>query len=152
MPPLVLTLALMSMAALSAPDEKAAFTAAGFTFTGKQWQQCAKAGGPGYEPGFTWIVDDLNRDGQIDAILSERGRACFGPATAGYWLVSKQPNGSWRVVTKGVGTVRVLDTRGAGGWPDLEIAAGPGTCFPVQRWNGKAYVTHRRAANGKPCR
>lgn len=151
MPTILLTLALMSMAALSATDERAAFTAAGFKFNGKQWRACGDPGSASYQPGFVWIVHDLNRDGPPEAILTEKSAACFGQTGEGYWLVSKQANGSWRLITKGVGNVRVLDTRGVGNWPDLEIG-GPGQCFPIHRWNGRAYVLNRRAYNGRPCR
>lgn len=149
--PILLTAAVMTMAALSAAEERAAFTAAGFTFNGKAWRACGDPGSAGYEPGFVQIVHDLNRDGQPEAILTEQSAACFGGAGQGYWLVSRQANGSWRLVTKGIGTPRVLETLGAGNWPDLEIG-GPGMCYPVQRWNGRAYVLNRRAYGGKPCR
>jgi hypothetical protein len=46
---------------------------------------------------------------------------------------------------------RFLATRGKDGWPDLEVG-GPGFCFPVQRWNGRAYAQHRMEYEGKPCR
>lgn len=151
MPTVLFALAAMTMAALSAAEEKAAFTAAGFKFNGKQWRACGDPGSASYEPGFVQIVHDLNRDGQPEAILTEGSAACFGQAGAGYWLVSKQANGSWRLITKGIGMVRVLETRGVGNWPDLEIG-GPGFCFPVERWNGRAYVLNRRAYGGKPCR
>lgn len=149
--PILTSLALMTMAALSPADEKAAFIAAGFKQKGRQWQACGDPGTADYEPGFVQIVHDLNRDGQPEAILSEGSAACFGNTGQGYWLMSKQANGSWKLVTKGVGIVRVLETRGVGNWPDLEIG-GPGMCFPVQRWNGRAYVLNRRAYGGKPCR
>lgn len=151
MPTVLFTLALMSMAALSAADERAAFTAAGFKFNGKQWRQCGDPGTASYQPGFVQSVQDLNRDGPPEAILTESSADCFGQAGQGYWIVSKQADGSWKLITKGVGIVRVLETRGAGNWPDLEIG-GPGFCFPIQRWNGKAYVLNRNAYNGKPCR
>lgn len=149
---MILTLAAMSMAALSAPDERAAFTAAGFKLNGKDWRSCAKPSGTDYTPGFTWVVADLNRDGRMEAVLAERGGGCFGPAGAGYWLVSKQADGSWRLISKGLGTVRVLEgTQGVGNWPDLEIG-GAGQCFPIHRWNGRSYVVNRREFRGKPCR
>lgn len=151
MPTILITLALMSMAALSAADERAAFAAAGFKFVGKQWRACGDPGSASYEPGFVWVVADLNRDGRMEAILTEKSAACFGGTGQGYWLVSQQANGGWRLVTKGIGLPEVLETRGVGNWPDLQIG-GPGTCFPIQRWNGKAYVLNRRAYRGKPCR
>jgi len=44
-----------------------------------------------------------------------------------------------------------LKTRGAGGWPDI-LVGGPGFCFPVERWNGKAYELHRFEYEGKRCK
>ncbi len=149
--PILLSLAAMTMAALSAADEKAAFTAAGFKFTGKQWRACGDPGTASYQPGFVQVVHDLNRDGRMEAILTENSAACFGSSGAGYWIVSQQANGSWKLITSGEGNVRVLETRGVGNWPDLEIG-GPGFCFPIERWNGKAYVLNRKAYQGKPCR
>ena len=42
------------------------------------------------------------------------------------------------------GEYKVLATRHRG-YPDIEIP-GPGTCFPVWRWNGSAYAIHKRCA------
>jgi hypothetical protein len=148
---MAILLAAMMMAALSAADEKAAFIAAGFKLKGQEWQACGDPGSATYRAGLVWAVQDLNGDGPPEAILTERSAACFGQAGTGYWLVSKQANGSWKLITKGIGAVRVLPTRGVGNWPDLEIG-GPGFCFPVQRWNGRAYVPNRRSSGGKPCR
>ena len=36
------------------------------------------------------------------------------------------------------------------GWPELEVG-GPGFCFSVVRWNGKAYVNNRLEYEGKRC-
>ena len=44
-----------------------------------------------------------------------------------------------------------LATKGVGGWPDIEMG-GPGFCFPVWRWNGKAYALNRFEYEGKPCK
>src|SRR3546814_2334843 len=60
----------------------------------------------------------------------------------GYALLSKQPNGGWRMMDGGQGIPEFLATKGAGGWPDISIG-GPGFCFPVVRWNGKEYAIHR---------
>ena len=37
----------------------------------------------------------------------------------------------------------------ANGWPELQLG-GPGFCFPVLRWNGTAFTSHRHAYEGKP--
>ena len=34
--------------------------------------------------------------------------------------------------------------------PELEVG-GPGFCFPVLRWNGRAFAPSRHAYDGKPC-
>src|SRR3546814_10309317 len=66
-------------------------------------------------------------------------------------LLSKQPNGGWRMMDGGQGIPEFLATKGAGGWPDISIG-GPGFCFPVVRWNGKEYAIHRHQYEGKACR
>lgn len=160
-PALVASLLLLSAAALAAPpppplkltpaDTAAAFRAAGFTRAGGQWKACGDPGTTSYSPGAIEQVADLNGDGRPEAIVTEGGTYCFGMTGQGYTLVSKQANGTWKRMTGGTGMVSVLATRGAGGWPDLEIG-GPGFCFPVERWNGRAYALHRHQYQGKPCR
>jgi len=132
-------------------DQAAAFRAAGFKKVGTQWRGCGDPGSSGYVPGSIDMVKDLNGDGRLEAIISEGSTFCYGATEAGYAIVSKQANGTWRLVTKGSGVVTPLSTRGTGGWPDLEIG-GPGFCFPVLRWSGTEYKLHRRAYEGKPCR
>jgi hypothetical protein len=44
-----------------------------------------------------------------------------------------------------------LKTKGKDGWPDISVG-GPGFCFPVQRWNGKAYELNRFEYEGKRCK
>ena len=44
-----------------------------------------------------------------------------------------------------------LATMSSGGGPDIEISS-PGFCFPLERWNSKAYVLNRHQYNGRPCR
>ena len=50
-----------------------------------------------------------------------------------------------------------LDQHGAEGYPDIEVG-GPGTCFPVERWNGKSYrlvgarYDDDGKGKGKPCK
>ena len=65
----------------------------------------------------------------------------------------------WKWIAAGEGDVVVTDVampdflghRGADGWPDLSLG-GPGFCFPVQRWNGKAYALNRFEYEGKRCK
>lgn len=159
----LLPLALLPVAALAAPaklspaDEAAAFRAAGFKRVGTQWQACGDPGTASYSPGAIESVADLNGDGRPEAIITEGGTYCFGNTGQGYTIVSKQApsptdkGGRWTRITGGTGMVGVLKTKGMGGWPDLEIG-GPGFCFPVERWNGRAYVLHRHQYDGKACR
>ncbi len=137
-------------ATLSAADTAAAFRAAGFKRVGTRWIGCDDPT-PGYTPGEVAQVADLNGDGRPEVLITEGGTFCYGNTGAGYALVSKQANGTWRVMESGPGIVTVLKAKGVGGWPDLEIG-GPGFCFPVERWNGTAYAIVRHQYEGKPCR
>ena len=135
---------------LSPADEAAAFRAAGYTFKGRQWRACDDPA-PSYVPGAIEEVRDLNGDGQPEAVVTEGSTNCYGNTGYGYSLVSKQAGGGWKLITKGTGILNILTTKGAGGWPDIEIG-GPGFCFPVERWNGQKYVLQRHQYEGKPCR
>ena len=83
-------------------------------------------------------------------MVSEGGTFCFGNTGYGYTLVSQQADGSWAILSENIGLPHLLDTKGAGGWPDIEVG-GPGFCFPVLRWNGSEYALQRRQYEGKPC-
>ena len=137
--------------ALSTADQAAAFRAAGFKLQGGKWQSCGDPGTASYTPGTIETVRDLNGDGRPDAIITEGSSFCFGATESGYSIVSKQANGGWTLIDGGPGIAEPLATHGVGGWPDLEIG-GPGFCFPVLRWNGKAYALNRHQYEGKPCR
>ena len=137
-------------AKLSPADEAAAFKAAGFKLKGKQWRGCDDPS-PSYTPGAVGEVRDLNGDGLPEVVLTEGSTSCYGNTGAGYSLLSKQANGSWKRITYGPGILTFLPTKGVGGWPDIEIG-GPGFCFPVERWNGQKYVLQRHQYEGKPCR
>ena len=137
-------------AKLATSDEAAAFRAAGFTLKGKQWRACDDPT-PTYTPGAIEEVRDLNGDGRPEAVITEGGTYCYGNTGVGYSLVSKQANGSWKLISNGTGILNFLTTKGVGGWPDIEIG-GPGFCFPVERWNGNKYVLQRKQYEGKPCR
>jgi len=137
---------------LSPADEAAAFRAAGFSRVGKQWHSdCGDPGTAGYAPGAIEQLRDLNGDGRPEAVLTESSSYCYGATGQGYSVVSKQADGSWKQITGGTGIATILATKGVGGWPDIEIG-GPGFCFPVQRWNGKAYVFNRYQYDGKRCK
>jgi hypothetical protein len=137
-------------AKLSPADEAAAFKAAGYTLKGKQWRAC-KDSSSSYTPGAVEQVRDVNGDGRPEAVITEGSTLCHGNTGVGYSLVSKQADGSWKLITNGAGVLSFLNTKGAGGWPDIEIG-GPGFCFPVERWNGQKYVLQRHQYEGKPCR
>lgn len=157
--PLVLALTtapLLAQVTLTPADQAAAFRAAGFKRVGGQWQACGDPGTASYTPGAIEQVADLNGDGRPEAVVTEGSTFCFGSTEVGYALVSKQANGSWKLVTGGPGIVTVLPTPAKilaanGGWPDLEIG-GPGFCFPVERWNGREYVLQRHQYEGRACK
>ena len=138
-------------AGLSSADEAAAFTAAGFKRAGGHWAACGEPGTASYTPGAIDRVADLNGDGRTEAVITEGSSYCFGMTGTGYSLVSKQADGRWKLIAGGAGIPSFLSTRGAGGWPDIQIG-GPGFCFPVERWNGKAYALNRHEYEGKPCK
>ncbi|MES2015613.1 MAG: hypothetical protein V4484_03885 [Pseudomonadota bacterium] len=142
--------ALAAPAQLSATDEAGAFKAAGFALKGKQWHKCDDAS-PSYEPGAIAAVNTAARGGHPVVIISEGSTNCFGNTGVGYSLVRKQADGKWQRITDGTGIAQFLSTKGADGWPDVEIG-GPGFCFPVERWNGHAYALHRYQYEGKSCR
>lgn len=148
---LVSSPALAAAPALTAADKAAAFKAAGFTLRGQQWQACGDPGTASYSPGAIETVRDINGDGRPETVITEGSTYCFGMTGTGYSLLSKQADGKWKLITAGPGIPNFLATKGAGGWPDIEVG-GPGFCFPVERWNGKAYRLHRHQYEGKPCR
>jgi hypothetical protein len=135
---------------LPAADQKAAFEAAGFTRRGEQWRACDDPT-PSYAPGAIETVRDLDGDGRPEAVISEGGTFCHGHAGTGFVLVSKQADGGWKRMHASSGMASFLATKGAGGWPDIQIG-GPGFCFPVVRWDGREYRLQRHEYEGKPCR
>lgn len=146
---LVCASVLGASAKLSPADEAAAFKAAGYTPKGKQWRACDDPT-LAYTPGAVEEVRDVNGDGLPEAVITEGGTFCHGNTGVGYSLVSKQADGSWKLITNGTGILSFLTTKGVDGWPDIEIG-GPGFCFPVERWNGREYVLQRHQYEGKPC-
>lgn len=140
-----------SQTPLSPQEESAAFRAAGFKEDKGAWKACEDPGTAGYLPGEVSEARDINGDGRLDAVISESSSFCFGAAGMGYYLVSKQADGSWKLLDNGSGVVRFLATKGADGWPDMEVG-GPGFCFPVLRWDGKSYALNRQEYEGKPCK
>ena len=135
-------------ATLAAPDQAAALTAAGAAQTKGMWTMCAD------DPDTTGAriesARDLNGDGMPDAVVVEDSTFCYGHAGSGFAVVSKQKSGQWRLMSQGAGMPEFLATRGAQGWPDLQVG-GPGFCFAVERWDGKEYTLNRHEYEGKPC-
>lgn len=143
-----------SPATATGPTRDAAiFRAAGFTQKRGQWESGCNdpTAGSYYEPGKIEQMRDLNGDGRPEALITEGGTYCYGNTGAGFWLLSQQADGSWKLLTQQVGIAELLKTKGAGGFPDISVG-GPGFCFPVLRWNGRAYANHRLEYEGKPCR
>jgi hypothetical protein len=137
---------------LSASDQEAAFKAAGFTKRGEQWRStCDDPGTTSYTPGAIEAVGDDNGDGRPEAVITEGGTYCYGHTGTGFTLVSKQADGSWKSIYSATGIANFLSTKGAGGWPDIQVG-GPGFCFPVVRWDGREYQLSRHEYEGKPCR
>jgi hypothetical protein len=131
-------------------DEAAAFTAAGFVERDGQWIACADDATESYRPGSIEQVLDANGDGLPEAVISEGSTFCYGMEGAGYFIVSRQVDGSWKTITSGSGIPIFLETRGSRGWADLAVG-GPGFCFPVLRWNGSEYAFNRYEYEGKRC-
>jgi hypothetical protein len=131
-------------------DDATLFQAAGFQRAGDHWSKCGDEGTLSYEPGAILQQGDFNEDGQPDAIITEGSTFCFGMTGTGYTLISQQADGSWNILSEGAGIPRLLKTRGADNWPDIEIG-GPGFCFPIHRWNGREYDLNRMEYEGQPC-
>ena len=136
---------------LSEDDETAAFQAAGFTRHGAQWRACEDPGTLSYSPGAIDEVRDLNGDGEPEAVITEGGTFCYGHTGAGFSVVSRQPDGAWKLIVSSIGIPVFLPERSVGGWPDIEVG-GPGFCFPVLRWDGDEYRLHRHQYAGAPCK
>ncbi len=136
-------------AGLSDADRAAVFKAAGAVQRDGKWIIC----GDDPSPSGASIdeVRDLNGDGRLEAVVSEGGTFCYGFTGTGFQLLSRQADGSWRMVTQDIGIPEFLQTKGVGGWPDISVG-GPGFCFPVQRWNGREYAVQRHEYEGKPCK
>jgi hypothetical protein len=145
-------IALIALAAASATPavstNAAIFKAAGAVKRGARWMICTE------DLDASARIDriaDLNGDGRLEAIVSEDGTYCHGAAGTGFTLLTQQVGGKWKPILVIDGIPEFLKTKGVGGWPDISVG-GPGFCFPVLRWNGRAYANHRRQYEGKPCR
>ena len=148
-----LLIAVAAPATATFAERGAIFKAAGFVQQGGRWRtrDCMGMEGASYEPGTLDTLRDINGDGRPEALVTEGSAICYGNTGTHFWLLSKQPDGSWRPILDETAIPEFLATKGAGGWPDISLS-GPGFCFPVVRWNGKAYARHRFAYEGKSCR
>jgi hypothetical protein len=147
-------LALLLAAAISVPaaEQTAIFTAAGFKLSRGAWRtDCDQQDSGSYEPGSIEAFRDLNGDGRPEAVVTEGGTYCYGNTGAGFRLLTKLPSGKWKLLHQSQGIAEFLATRGVDRMPDMSVG-GPGFCFPVLRWNGKAYVQNRYQYEGKACR
>ena len=138
---------LIGLAAVPAPtsaERAAIFKAAGFTPTAGKYLMCDGRTPLGLE------TRDINGDGRLDALVLDGGLECYGSTESGFALLTRSAAGKWIKLHNSPGIPQFLQTH-ANGWPDLEVG-GPGFCFPVLRWTGKAFANHRLQYEGKPCR
>ena len=132
--------------------DRAIYLAAGFTWSNGAWRSdCGDPGTLSYQGGTIERIGDLNGDGRPEVLVTEGGTYCYGNTGGAFWLLAGQPGGKWKLMLRATGMAEVLKTRGVAKWPDI-LVGGPGFCFPVLRWNGKAYLHHRREYGGKRCR
>ena len=136
---------------LTSAERSAAFRAAGFKLQAGQWQGCGDPGTAAYTPGAIEWTRDINGDGLPEVLINEGSTYCYGMTGTGFALVGKTKAGAWKLILAEQGIAEPLATRGVAGWPDISIG-GPGFCFPVYRWNGRAYVLNRFEYDGKRCR
>jgi hypothetical protein len=79
---------------------------------------------------------DLNGDGQLEVMTVMFG-SCWGRAGSQMNLYIKDKGGKWQPQFDFPGSPKILTAKNHG-FPDIEVV-GPGTCFPVWRYNGKQY-------------
>jgi hypothetical protein len=125
---------------LSPAEMTAIYKAAGLTERGgKVIDACGKPVEPKVD------VVDLNGDGQPEVFVQVMDSMCYGMAGGELFLFIKDKHGHWRSnLGFSAGGYKLLSTKNKG-YPDIEIG-GPGFCFPVWRWNGRAYAIHKRCA------
>ena len=146
-------LAALLVASAPPAEQPAIFRAAGFAQHGNAWKSgnCDGSESESYSPGSIETFRDLNGDGRPEAVVTEGGAICYGMTGTHFWLLSKQADGSWKLMVDETAMPDFLSSKGAGGWPDIQMG-GPGFCFPVWRWNGKAYTLQRFEYEGKICK
>jgi hypothetical protein len=145
-------LAALVAASIPAAEQAAIFKAAGFSESAGKWRtDCDQPDSGSYEPGAIETYRDVNGDGRPEAVITEGGTFCYGNTGTGFWLLTKPASGTWTVLYQSPGIAEFLKTRGVSQMPDMSVG-GPGFCFPVLRWNGKAYERIRFEYEGKPCK
>lgn len=88
---------------------------------------------------------DMNGDGK-DEVLVLYGNSCTsGMAGSSVVLFIEDAAGKYQTNLGFPGASADPKPEKSKGYPDLVIG-GPGFCFPVWRWNGKAYDFHRQEA------
>ena len=148
----MLILALMLAASPTPTDVTAIMSAAGFKKSNAEWRSdCYQPDQGPYDPGVIEHYGDINGDGRPEAIVTEGSMFCYGNTGSGFWLLTKTASGKWSKLYQSPGVAELLKTRGADRMPDISVG-GPGFCFLVVRWNGKAYVDNRFEYEGKRCR
>jgi hypothetical protein len=87
---------------------------------------------------------DMNGDGQLEVLTRMFGN-CYGRAGVQMNLYIRSASGRWQpqFTAFGVpGAPEILKTRSYG-FPDIRVV-GPGTCFPVNRYDGQQYRLVKR--------
>jgi hypothetical protein len=113
----------------------AAFKATGFKLKGKKWFACAE--------GQVGEIRDINGDGLPEVIINESGNECHGMTGEGYSLMSKQSNGTWKLMSGSTGIPLFLKSQGASGWPDLQVGGPAFASLELARIFDKFYRVPR---------
>ena len=128
------------VAELPPAEQASIMKAAGFKRVGKAWKGCEGS----------WSVEkdgveikDLNGDGRPEAVIAASGYECYGNAGQGFTVLRAVPGG-WKTIAGETG-IRP-SSKSAAPRATRTSRSAAGTCFPVERWNGKSYrVIGRRA-------
>ena len=137
-----------TMPIIAKAEQAKIYASAGAVRRGRSWTLCAEdltSQGAAIE-----LYRDLNGDKSPEAVVTDGSAKCYGFTGAGFVLVSRDAAGTWTRIDNGPGMIDFLKTKGIGGWPDMQVG-GAGYCFPVMRWDGKAYTLHRHEYQGKRC-
>jgi hypothetical protein len=149
---MIILAAILLATSAPAAEQPAIFAAAGFKKSHGEWQsECYQPDQGVYNPGTIESYGDLNGDGRPEVVVTEGSEFCYGSAGTGFWLLTKGASGRWTKLYQSPGMAEFLHTRGANKMPDISVG-GPGFCFLVVRWNGRAYVQNRFEYEGKACR